>query len=70
MALLCSYSLKNSLIDAIIKTEYQGQVGMTEDRMTDNEKRYWTYFINSKGAIEYYSKCLGCDKKYKHSYRI
>ena len=38
--------------------------------MTDSEKRYWAYFINSKGAIEYYSKCLGCNKKCKQSYRI
>lgn len=43
---------------------------MTVDKMTDNEKRYWAYFINGKGAIEYYSKCLGCEKHCKQSYRI
>lgn len=28
--------------------------------MTDKEKRYWAYFLNVNGKIEYYEQCKKC----------
>lgn len=28
--------------------------------MTDKEKRYWAYFLNANGKIEYYAQCKRC----------
>lgn len=25
--------------------------------MTDKEKRYWAYFLNASGEMEYYEQC-------------
>lgn len=38
--------------------------------MTDKEKRYWAYFLNSKGKIEYYPLCKSCRNLCKQSFRI
>ena len=38
--------------------------------MTDNEKRYWAYFLNVNGKIEYYEQCKKCVRSCKQSFRI
>ena len=38
--------------------------------MTDKEKRYWAYFLNVNGKIEYYEQCKKCVRSCKQSFRI
>lgn len=38
--------------------------------MTDKEKRYWVYFLNVNGKIEYYEQCKKCVHTCKQSFRI
>ena len=38
--------------------------------MTDKEKRYWAYFLNVNGKIEYYEQCKKCVHGCKQSFRI
>ena len=38
--------------------------------MTDKEKRYWAYFLNVNGKIEYYEQCKKCIHTCKQSFRI
>lgn len=38
--------------------------------MTDKEKRYWAYFLNASGKIEYYEQCKRCVHNCKQSFRI
>ena len=38
--------------------------------MTDKEKRYWVYFLNVNGKIEYYEQCKKCVHSCKQSFRI
>ena len=38
--------------------------------MTDKKKRYWAYFLNVHGKIEYYEQCLRCVHTCKQSFRI
>lgn len=38
--------------------------------MTDKEKRYWAYFLNLAGEIQYYEICLKCKRDCKQSFRI
>lgn len=38
--------------------------------MTDKEKRYWPYFLNVHGRIEYYEQCKKCVHTCKQSFRI
>lgn len=38
--------------------------------MTDKEKRYWAYFLNVNGKIEYYVQCKKCVHGCKQSFRI
>ncbi len=38
--------------------------------MTDEEKRYWAYFINMMGVIQYCELCVRCRHECKQSFRI
>ena len=38
--------------------------------MTDKEKRYWAYFLNVYGKIEYYEQCKKCIHGCKQSFRV
>ena len=38
--------------------------------MTEEEKRLWSYFINSAGIVEYYELCKRCKNECKQSFRI
>lgn len=38
--------------------------------MTDEEKRYWAYFINLNGEVQYYELCLKCKHDCKQSFWI
>ena len=38
--------------------------------MTDKEKRYWAYFLNGNGKIDYFEQCKRCVHTCKQSFRI
>ncbi len=38
--------------------------------MTDKEERYWAYFLNVHGKMEYYGQCKKCVHTCKQSFRI
>lgn len=38
--------------------------------MTDKEKRYWAYFLNGNGKIDYFKQCKRCVHSCKQSFQI
>ena len=38
--------------------------------VTDKEKRFWAYFLNDKGQMQYFEQCLRCIHGCKQSFRI
>jgi len=38
--------------------------------MTDKEKRYWSYFLNVLGQIQFCEMCVECKNECKQSFRI
>jgi hypothetical protein len=44
--------------------------GRAGDPMTDKEKRYWAYFLNVNGKIDYFEQCKRCAHSCKQSFRI
>lgn len=44
--------------------------GRAGDLMTDKEKRYWAYFLNGNGKIDYFEQCKRCVHTRKQSFRI